>query len=759
MSWYSDCHSWFGRHLGVAAVLGVFLFLELLVASDVGAQTRGFDEDRIRRATVFVMQIDSAGVTPVITCAASGTLVTRTGLILTNAHAILTDEDCPGEDLIIAIGTEADAPPIPTYRASIVQADIGLDIALVQIDRQIDGRLINTDALSLPFVELADSGALNLDDTLIVFGFPDFGDSAARIARTTITGFGAEPSGGDRAWIKTSIVLEGTMSGGGAYDQNGLLVGIPTTSPVLGTGPETRCLSLQDSNQDSMINSADRCVPLGGETNALRPSNFARPLYRAATLRLDLQIAAPTIPVGATAGEPAFSRLFFSPSVNDAGMPTSVVRSLPSGTERVYLFFNYANMRQTTVYELRVSSNGVNNATFSLPPVRWSGGTNGMWYVGSGGQPWSNGVYDFTLLIDGVVAESARLLIGGSNEVVPVFSDIAFGIENTSGGVVGTGFVLPTGTIASARFIYRNLTPGMRWASIWYYESAEVLRETLEWAEGDSGTKTIRIQDPAGLLPGSYRLELYLDIGQGFRLAATSDFTLAGEPVGDFASIFEDAHFTTASTTAEALTAAPLTTFTSGTESIYALFDWKRIRPGTLWTLRWTVDGEPFYEQTTLWSSSESGENYLMRLAAPGGVPDGTYGIELLINRLTFARAEARVGIGQLPIDRLAQASGVQMRGQVFDVETDAGISGATVIVISDLFNVEDFSERWDQQQVYALAATDRDGRFIIDRLLQPDAPYSLLIITDGYLPITADGLEVAADTPPLDIPIYMTPG
>ncbi|MCK6577963.1 MAG: trypsin-like peptidase domain-containing protein [Anaerolineae bacterium] len=686
--------------------------------------------------------------------------MTRTGLIITNAHAAVSGEGCPGNDLIIAIGSEADAPPIPTYRAQIVQSDDGLDLALVQIDRQIDGRLIDPTSLSLPFVELADSDELQLDETLVVFGYPDIGNSGVQTTRTTLTGFGAEPSGGDRAWIKTSISLEGAMTGGGAYNQVGQLVGVPATAPVLGISPETRCLSLQDTNQDSVINSQDRCVPVGGSTNVLRPSRFARPLFRAASLRLELQFQAVQTPSRTSvSGEPTFSRLFFSPTVNEAGMPASVVRTLPAGTESVYLFFNYTNMTPETVYELRVSNGGVVNATFSLPPVRWSGGINGLWYLGSSGQSWSNGIYDFTLLIDGVVADSARLLIGGGTEAQPTFSDIAFGIENTSGGVVGVGYVLPTGTIASARFVFRGMTPGLRWASIWYYEGTEVLRETLDWSDGESGTKTIRIQDPAGLLPGSYRLELYLDTGQGFRLASTSDFTLAGDPVGDFARIFENTRFTTAANLEDARTAPPLTSFGAGTETIYAFFNWNRIRPGTLWTLRWMVDGEPFYEQTAPWSTAENGENFLMQLSSPGGLPDGTYGIELVINRLVFARANARIGIGQLPIDRLAQASGVQMRGQVLDMETGAGVSGATVIVISELFNVEDFTERWEQEQVFSLTTTDLEGHFILGRLLQPSAPYSVFIIADGYLPVSADGLEVAADTPPLNIPVFLTPG
>lgn len=732
----------------------------LLFSGRLGfAQEIGIDIERASRAAVFIMQVDDSSGSPVITCAASGTIVSRGGLVLTNAHPTAANAACPGNDLIVALAIAPGSPPVPTYRASIVQANSGLDLALLQIDRQIDGRLIDTAALVLPFVELADSDTLALDDTLVVVGYTDFAETAVTTLRTTAAGFSSEPIGGDRAWIKSNIILSGSMTGSAAYDRDGRLVGVPTTAPVTGTSADVRCLSLQDTNDDGIISAADQCVPIGNTITVLRPSNFARPLLRAATLRFDLEAPSSPFSPAQTSAPPEFNRLFFAPAVNDAGMPTSVVSSLPAGTDQVFLFFNYLNMTSETVYELRVSLGGVQNNIFSLSPVRWSGGRDGLWYLGSGGQPWPNGIYDFTLLINGIVAGNARLAIGAASQPSPAFSDIAFGIENNSGGVVGTGFVLPAGRIASARFIYRNMQPGLRWAAIWYFQNAEVLRETLEWADAENGTKTIRIQDPSGLLPGQYRLELYLDTGSAFRLAATSDFTLAGAAVGDFARIFEDVHFTAADNPQDALTAPAVSSFPAGVEEIYALFDWSQIRPSTLWTVRWLVDSEPFYEQTLPWGQAETGQDFLYRLRVPGGIPDGTYALELLINRIVFGRAEVRVGIGQLPIDRFAQTSGVQMRGQIFDAQTGGAVVGASVIIISELFDVEQFTGRWAQEQVYATATTDRTGRFIIERLLQPGAPYSLYVVAQGYLPISADGLEVAPDSPNLNLPFYLTRG
>jgi hypothetical protein len=147
-----------------------------------------------------------------------------------------------------------------------------------------------------------------------------------------------------------------------------------------------------------------------------------------------------------------------------------------------------------------------------------------------------------------------------------------------------------------------------------------------------------------------------------------------------------------------------------------------------------------------------------MRLSAPGNIPDGTYKLDLLLNNVQFASIQAQVGIGQLPLDRFAQAGGIQMRGQILDSNTRQGISGVTFILISKEFSVAEFTKEWSQRQIYAMGVTDRNGRFEIDRPLEILAPYSVIINAQGYLPISADGIEIKPDSPnPLDLTIYLT--
>jgi hypothetical protein len=548
------------------------------------------------------------------------------------------------------------------------------------------------------------------------------------------------------------------MSGGGAYDRAGRLVGIPTTAPLSSaSGSQGTCIPIQDTNLDGLVNAGDSCIAVGGFINVLRPSSFARPLLRAASLQLSLET---TTQLAQTAslrrGTPRFTRLFFSPSVNDAGMPATVIRSLPAGSTSLYLFFDYENMTSETVYELRVTLNGIPNPTFSLSPVRWSGGERGMWYVGSSGQPWPNGVYEFTLFADGVAAPSARLVVGEAPADTPAFSDIVFGILDPRGNPLGNGFVLPTGATASARFVFRNREDGVSWSAIWYLNGTEVNRATNTWDAGASGTNITNIESSDGVPPGQYRIELYIET----RLSATSDFIIAGAQQGALPQIVTNLHFTTAANDQEAATAAPISNFSERVGVLYALFDWQQIAAGTLWTLTWYVDREVFFEQTLPWMGPSNGQNYLLRLSAPDGIPDGTYTLEIRLNNILLGRAEAQVGIGQLPIDQFAQASGVLLRGRILDADTAQGIPGVSFILISADFSVAEFV--WDETQVYAIANTDQNGAFEIARPLQystdsNEVAYSVIIAVEGYVPISADGIRVTLETPnPLDLTIYL---
>jgi hypothetical protein len=744
----------------------LYLFL-LLVLTGIAAQITGqdetlappFDTERIRRATVFIMQTQIVAGKPVLTCVSTGTLVSRDGLILTNAHSTLTSQDCPGNTLIIALSRRTGEPPVSTYRAQVIQADPGLDLALLRINQEFDGRFISPDELALPFVELDDSDQVQLDETVWITGYPGIGNDPVIEVRATVLGFASEPSGGEKSWFKIGVAADaglsdipGVMSGGGAYNREGRLIGIPTTAPVTRQAAATECRLVQDTNADGLVNQNDNCIALGGAINVLRPSNFARPLLRSASLGLQIQRLS-EVPVRRVVVEaPRIENLFFASSVSN-NSPSSVIDSLPAGNDTLYLFFDYANMTPETVYELRVSIQGIPSAVFSLSPVRWSGGERGLWYIGTSGQPLPNGEYEFTLFVNGLAAAPSKsILVGGVAEPQPSFRSPVFGLVE-EGQMFGNGYMIGTGDTIEAQFVFNNMQPGLTWTQIWYYNNSEVQRSDNVWTLTEaSGAREIPITAPGGFPAGRYRLALYIEN----RLATLSDFTVAGTREGANPRVFSETGFVVADNPAEALTASLVSSFTNAVNRIYARFNWEKLAPGTLWRMRWSVDNTVFYDQVLPWNNPEDGTNYLVELTSPRGVPDGTYRMDLLIDNVVLQSEQIQIGIGQLGIDPFTRAEGVQLRGQVVDADTRQGIPNLTIILISEEYSVADYTGQ--QEQVFALATTDRNGRFQVDRPLQYDAPYSMLIAADGYLPIPADGITVHEDTPnPLDMTVYLS--
>ncbi|RME89691.1 MAG: serine protease, partial [Anaerolineae bacterium] len=212
----------------------------------------------------------------------SGTIISPDGLILTNAHVVLSDKYYHVEKLVVALTEAEDQPPRPTYYAEVMQADPNLDIAVIRITSDLDGNPVDRASLNLPFARLGDADELRLGDPLIILGYPGIGGQTITLTRGEVSGFTAEEPYGNRAFIKTSATIAGGNSGGLAANARGELIGVPTQLGYGGDDQYVDCRTLADTNRDGVVDENDACVPTGGFINALRPVNLALPLIEAA---------------------------------------------------------------------------------------------------------------------------------------------------------------------------------------------------------------------------------------------------------------------------------------------------------------------------------------------------------------------------------------------------------------------------------------------------------------------------------------------
>ncbi|MEN9562964.1 MAG: hypothetical protein RIR73_1208, partial [Chloroflexota bacterium] len=237
-------------------------------------------------ATVQIFGLFSEGGELVPGYVGSGTILSPSGLILTNAHvaspASQGDSANEPDALGVAIIVSEDKPAVPSYIAEVLAVDGFLDLAVIQIRSNINGSAVDTTSLNLPYVEMANSDQVHVGDNINIFGFPAIGGNTITFTKGTVSGFSSENPIGDRAWIKTDATISGGNSGGLAADNNGRIIGVPTIASASRDTETSDCRQVQDTNGDGVVDSNDSCVPIGGFLNGIRPVNLAFPLLEAA---------------------------------------------------------------------------------------------------------------------------------------------------------------------------------------------------------------------------------------------------------------------------------------------------------------------------------------------------------------------------------------------------------------------------------------------------------------------------------------------
>jgi hypothetical protein len=193
---------------------------------DTNERPTGLTSERIAQITRAAVQIWAGQYTdsrfePF--WSGSGTLISPTGEILTNCHVA-----CGVETLIISLTESADQPPEDRYIGEVTYYDELLDLAIIQITKDIDGNPVSP--TDLPYLEVGNSNDLMLGEDIYIFGYPGVGGSTITFTTGAVSGFeSAEVEGGSqRVIVKTDAEIASGNSGGTAVDLWGRLVAVPT---------------------------------------------------------------------------------------------------------------------------------------------------------------------------------------------------------------------------------------------------------------------------------------------------------------------------------------------------------------------------------------------------------------------------------------------------------------------------------------------------------------------------------------------------
>lgn len=374
-------------------------------------------------ATVQIFGLFDEGGELVPGYVGSGTILSPSGLILTNAHvaspASQGDPQNEPDTLGVAIIISEDKPAVPSYLAQVLAVDGFLDLAVIQITSTVNGSAVNAGSLNLPYVELANSDNVRVGDSINIFGFPAIGGNTITFTKGTVSGFSSENQIGDRAWIKTDATISGGNSGGLAADNNGRIIGVPTiaSSGAEGLQDITDCRQIQDTNGDGSVDRNDSCIPIGGFLNGIRPVNLALPLIEAA--QSGRQYNSPFSQSGVVSNpgngnESASGFVWLDTSVATAQQcdwTNDTINSYSGETLCIAAGFEFSGM---TDGQLVVEHWYLNNEKVGEYSYAWEWGESGLFgtFLPNEGKPMPDGNYRLEMF-----AGDAQNPMGNSNEV------------------------------------------------------------------------------------------------------------------------------------------------------------------------------------------------------------------------------------------------------------------------------------------------------------------------------------------------------
>jgi len=161
-----------------------------------------------------------------ISATGTGTITTPDGLIVTNAHVVEG-----AQEVAIGILDDINDPPEYRYLADVVGYDADVDVALLAIHRDLDGRAIAPEALSLDYLPVTlQAGEVYRGDVVYIFGYPGIGDDYLVVTSGSIVSVENGLMNGQRmpVWYRTDAEIAPGSSGGLAVNGDGEFVGIPT---------------------------------------------------------------------------------------------------------------------------------------------------------------------------------------------------------------------------------------------------------------------------------------------------------------------------------------------------------------------------------------------------------------------------------------------------------------------------------------------------------------------------------------------------
>jgi S1-C subfamily serine protease len=155
----------------------------------------------------------------------SGTVIDPTGLIITNRHVLVSDDQSIIRYCGVGFTNDLHLAPKIQYVGTTVAVDADDDLALLKITDQLDGSPLPKGFPAISLTGAKDASlALNIGDPIFIAGYPGIGAQTFTFTQGVVSGRVGQNL------IKTSALIDSGASGGAAFDADGDYVGVPTAA-------------------------------------------------------------------------------------------------------------------------------------------------------------------------------------------------------------------------------------------------------------------------------------------------------------------------------------------------------------------------------------------------------------------------------------------------------------------------------------------------------------------------------------------------
>lgn len=305
----------------------------------------------------------------------TGVVLTADGLILTSHQGIAATPGCDNPDLLIAFVEGTDSAPKVRFRGHVAGENAAVDLAVVQIDRDSQGRRVPSPALTPVELSHAVISAEGVAVRTLAFS------EAESATLSVLSGTAALPSA-DAGWLNLTAPIPSGGAGSGVFDISGHLVGIVTQAGWNDTLTQARPIALAGSLLQRV---GVDYIPAGG-TSGAAPAETTAPNPVASVATGPVKVSNVQLTAGKVAGSAA---------------PLPAVKSLPSGSPTACIFWTIEGVQPGMKHGGVWIVNGL--PATSATDLMWNQSTkertNWCWPTNSG--PLPSGTHTFRYSVEG----------------------------------------------------------------------------------------------------------------------------------------------------------------------------------------------------------------------------------------------------------------------------------------------------------------------------------------------------------------------